>query len=227
MLVTEARDFVLTGVLNARSKDFSPYQLDTAMLIALDYMARRCDITLRQSTTVATVTDTATVSFATPRASNFLPQNLKMVRHSVTYDYRRLQVHGDFEYLRALLESDNTGTGEPEHIAFETDDLAYLWPIPDAAYTLTCTYTMPVLLLTDAGVAFEWVPGTMKRGTINIEDRFIREALSLGASAHLVGNEKGNVWASANWARFEAFVRDIRSHQLNSAGPTRIIPRGD
>lgn len=212
MLVGEARELVLDGVLHLkRSINRTPYadsKVDHAAKLAINYLLRKTKLD-KQSTTVATVASTATVDFSTPIGNFFHTPNLLHVRHSSDNNYKKVE-QVDWEWMRNMRQI-STSENLPTKIAFEINKTAYLDPIPDAAYTLTCVYWMPAILEDDSGTLFEWVPGTVRKGKINVPDEYLYETLWFGAAAALVGHERENPWARESWAKFEAYVRTAMS----------------
>lgn len=213
MYVDQARDHLRHSVAAVQRDELDNFHLDDAIITACQEFLKLTKIVTGR-TVVATVDGEIEIDFDAA-ITGFLPIDLCSVRHDSANNYKPVEMI-DFESMRTLHES-STEEGLPRKIAFETSALAWIYPIPDAAYNMTIVHTKPLKLLDDAGAEFEWTAGITKKGRINIPDRYMKLIVQYGAAAHLVSPEKKNAaWVSFRASQFQDWMRSVMGDGLKN-----------
>jgi len=96
-------------------------------------------------------TDTTTLAFTAGDKSKALPADFLVLDRLYIADDRSLVV-ARVDEIRRRQESDLAGDAEPVWYAIQGGEV-FVWPIPDAAYTVACDYWAVVALITDETVA--------------------------------------------------------------------------
>ena len=191
--LVEARKVLTDSVLHVGETDYPADKQDRAIKFALERFLRktRCNI----------VSQTFTLTANSPNVdvtgtwSDFMPYQLERAR--ITYDPVELV---NANKIIELLDT-STATAQPEMIGWETTATAWLYPIPDSAYTLTLLRAAPLV---------EFTPGTEANVTLNVPDQFVHDAIWFGASAALVYGQANSLYASTAWQRFNELIEEAK-----------------
>ena len=105
----------------------------------------------------------------------------------VAYHTIALRLNGEPQIERVQYDSNSisfVNTARSEKIGFKDNDTAYLYPVPDSAYTLRVFYTEPLLLKNGAGAVQSWTIGGVTEGTYspNIDDEYIDPLITHGVA---------------------------------------------
>lgn len=157
ILLTEARTLLKNAVLHA-GNCFQAAKLDAAIVETGERLIHEGGLN-RKIATAVTIASNKEVNIATT-TTDFSYQDLVdipfLAPGSDSYSWRKL-LPVALEQLRALQETNGSTTGEPEFITWIEDAKCWLFPTPDAVYTLNLPYTQPLT------AAATWTIGT--RGT--------------------------------------------------------------
>lgn len=213
MYVEQAREHLRHSVAAVQRDELNVFHLDDALIAACHEFLKTTRI-LTGRTVVATVDGETEINFE-DEISGFLPIDLCSVRHDSASNFKPVELV-DFETIRDLHER-STEEGLPRKMAFETSAIAWLFPTPDAIYSMTVVHTKPLKLIDDAGVEFDWEAGITKKGRINIPDRYMKLIVQYGAAAHLCSPEKKNAaWVSFRVGQFNDWMRSVMGDGLKN-----------
>lgn len=210
LTLKEARATLLSSVLHVSERDFVPLDLDRAIRGSFNRFLRETQIT-RTTTAVPTVSGTATLDItATSGAGEFRPGMLLDVPFISSATGTYYPVYGAaWDAIRSQLR-ESTARDRPEQIAWLTADTAYLYPIPDAVYTITFTWWAPLTSF-NAGTGD---PGAV---SLNIPEQYVDDLLYWGTRAYLLKGLPGHPEADSSMAEFKEFVRQAKSDSFFSA----------
>lgn len=119
----------------------------------------------------------------------------------VNWDRIEDLVEADYTSVARKL-NDSVQAGTPSCIGFADNATAYLWPVPDSAFTLGLIYKAALVSWNDGG------PGGAT--TLNIDDEYLRPTLWWGAAACVSHADPGDVFQDERWRRFMDFVFKVR-----------------
>lgn len=142
--------------------------------------------------TVSVPLVTSTYAYdVTSVASDFLPNRVIEARIGST----AVSIDA-FESLRNDREDGPDSVGKPESIGWETASTAWVFPTPDASYTLTLIYSQPVGLLPNPG------------STVPFPVEWVRGCMWFGVPAVLRLAEQSDLTGDPMWMKFVRFVNE-------------------
>lgn len=200
MTLTEARSILIDSVLHVSPNTYDTTKLDRALKFALGRFVRMTGCS-RDSITVTAVESereldiAAEVDASDPAVYPLSVPNIVSAR----IGYEPVQIV-NFGHIAKLIRDNETADGRPQYAAFETlTALATLYPLPDDDYSVVINYTAELVA---------WQSGTTESDEVilNVPDRYIYDAIWLGAGPALVYGEPASNWANGGWAQFEAFI---------------------
>jgi hypothetical protein len=216
MNLTEARLITRNSVLHVAPGTYDDAKVDRALKFALGRFARlsRC---CREVVEVDTVADERTVDIANVADMAGKPPFIVDGLIHARIGFKPLAVV-DWATIARTIEANSTATAQPTTLAFETvAHEATLYPLPDDVYTIVVAYAADLV---------EWETGVADGDSVelNLPERFVREAIWMGAGTALVYGEAGNLWAQTGWQKFEELIKDARGQITANPG---VILRTD
>lgn len=130
--------------------------------------------------------------------------------------FKRLRVV-DMEWIRRRLDAYPNQTGQPSYIAFEGHRYGFVYPTPDAAYTISVLWHPPFTTI-DPGCS----PDDLE---LNIPDRLIRPPFWYGCASALVYGESENLWATTGWKLFLEHIPDVS--KMSNIDPLYSLPTSE
>jgi hypothetical protein len=203
ILLTEVRDILSNqiGRTFASGTPFTENKADVAIKTVLhhtNYVAK----VVRSKGAENTVADTATVDLTntstTFEARRLMSMRIGLASGTALYDTFSLK---SLNYVQRLLSTD-TSTSQPKYLAFETDSSALLYPIPDAAYTITFIWNEPetdfALGASGAGVTFK------------MPEDVIYPSIAWGGAALFQYVDFATRVGSRGWVQYEKWLEDLK-----------------
>lgn len=209
MNLTEARTTLIDSVLHVATNTYPTDKQDRALQFALGIFCRKTKVSrVSLNLELAQGVNTVNIQASVPSGNAaFHPAALMLAR--IGYDDVQLI---DWRRMLRHYWVNSTQTKQPRLIAFETTTgVATIYPTPDQSYTLTVVYWEPLI---------PWTPGTTDDATtfLNIDERWIRDAIWLGAGTALVYGEVGNLWAQTGWKQFEQYMDQVKGETTLTSG---------
>lgn len=207
MNLTTARAFVSSAVRDGSSE--SATNIDQAIQAACDRFCRLAKCVIKTDS-VAITEDSTSFPLAVPLANGFRPE--RVLDAWITGEPDPLALI-DYGTLNTLAANDD-GTGVPTRLAFlDNTGNGLLWPTPNDDFTAKLRYWQPFGITVSSVFSTSWTPGTADAdtlaGTLNIPDDVIKPVLYEGAAAILKGPSPEVAYASAAWARFLDYCREM------------------
>ena len=126
--------------------------------------------------------------------TDFRPERLLQIHQATSFEPVSVV---DYDTVRRSHEN-NSSTGEPELLGWQSDALALVYPTADQAYTLTVIYSKPLISTTGANP------------TLNIPDEYCYEAFYFAGPAVVEHTDPNALYADRGWQRFEKLIEDIK-----------------
>jgi hypothetical protein len=200
MNLDEARNTLLRSILHTSDRDFDKGALDRSIRGSFNRFMRETGIG-RTETNQVTVSNNETIDVtAVPGSEQFSPgllYEVPFISSSGSNQWEAVRV-GSFNTVRSDHE-ESTATGFPERVAWLSSSRGYLFPTPDAAYTITFPWRQPLVT---------WDIGTPDGSLIelNLPERYIDDVLWHGSRAYLLRGLPGHPEAESSMEEFKSLI---------------------
>lgn len=201
--LTEARLIIAHGVGRtlAAGTPFTEDKADVAIKAVLHHVNFTAKV-LRSRATFETVADQVAANFTTASTTfemrRLLSMRIGLASGTDLYDPF---THKNLNYVQRLLSTD-TGTAQPKFLGFETNAIALLYPIPDAAYTITYIWNEP-----EADFA---IGANGADVTFNMPEDVIYPALTWGGTAAFQYHDMATRVGSRGWIQYEKWLAELK-----------------
>ncbi len=209
--VPQARQIVTNSVLHTYDAAFDLEKTDRAIIAACNRFLRETHVA-RATNTISALASTIEYDLDTEVSTGFRPDQIIGVPHIASTDWRPVQVV-DYEVLRRMHDA-VTASGRPELVAFHGDK-AYLYPTPDASYTITLQSWE---LLDVSSWTIGGTDASTVAHTLNIPDRWAYDVLWFGARGYLLLGAPGHPDAAAAMSEFTGTVIPLAKGEGQRSG---------